>query len=111
MIKTNDAQYNLGHIVRHNVFGYRGVVVDVDPIFSGSEKWYEKTCEFYASPKDEPWYHILIDGLEYWAYVPESTLENDASTDPIDHPELYYFFDDFSEGVYTRRTSRYVAKH
>jgi heat shock protein HspQ len=106
MMKINHAQYSLGHIVRHNVFGYRGVVVDVDTVFSGNEKWYEETSGFYQPPKDEPWYHILIDGLEFWAYAAESSLENDVSADPVDHPELDYFFDDFSEGVYiTTRTT------
>ena len=36
MIKTQEAQFNLGHVVRHSLFGYRGVVVDVDPNFQGN---------------------------------------------------------------------------
>lgn len=106
MIKTQEAQFNLGHVVRHNLFGYRGVVVDVDPNFQGNEKWYEATTANQPS-KDEPWYHILIDGLEHWAYAAQSNLENDTLAGPIDHPELEYFFDDFNEGTYitTRTTS------
>lgn len=106
-MKTNQAQYNVGHVVRHNIFGYRGVVVDVDIVFSGNDKWYEATAAVCQSPKDEPWYHLLIDGLEYWAYAAESNLESDVSEDPIEHPELDRFFDDFNEGTYitTRATN------
>ena len=100
MIKTCQAHFNLGHLVRHNLFGYRGVVVDVDPSFQGNEAWYE-IATINQPPKDEPWYHILIDGLEHWAYAAQSNLENDTSAIPIEHPELEYFFDDFSEGTYT----------
>lgn len=99
MTKTQYAQFNLGDIVRHSLLGYRGVIVDIDPIFQGNEKWYEAVVVNQAT-KDQPWYHLLIDGLEHWAYAAQSNLESDGSGIPIDHPELEYFFDDFNEGTY-----------
>ena len=97
MIKKHYAQFDLGYIVRHSVLGYRAVVVDVDPNFQGNESWYEEADQ---PPKDEPWYHLLIDGMEYWAYAAESSLESDDLGGPIEHPELEYYFDTFNDGMY-----------
>jgi len=99
MIKTQYAEFNVGHIVRHTLLGYRGVVVDIDPVFQGNEIWYEITS-IDQPTKNQPWYHILIDGLEHWAYAAQSNLESDALKYPIDHPEIEYFFEDFNEGIY-----------
>lgn len=100
MIKTYHAQFNLGEIVRHSLLGYRAVVVDIDPFFQGNEKWYEAVAINHP-PKDQPWYHLLIDGLEHWAYAAQSNLESDSSGHPIEHPELDCFFNEFNEGAYT----------
>ena len=34
-------RFSPGDLVHHRKFDYRGVVVDVDPEFAGSEEWYE----------------------------------------------------------------------
>jgi heat shock protein HspQ len=33
--------FSIGELVHHRRFNYRGVVVDVDPRFQGTEEWYE----------------------------------------------------------------------
>ena len=38
------AKFFVGQIVHHNRFDYRGVVVDVDARFEGSEAWYEQVA-------------------------------------------------------------------
>ena len=35
------AVFRLGQIVYHPKFRYRGVIVDADPYFQGTEEWYE----------------------------------------------------------------------
>jgi len=102
MTTTSQAKFAVGQIIRHILYGYRGVVIDVDPIFQGSDEWYTKMVSGQP-PKDKPWYHILVHGSVHHAYAAEAQLEADATTDPIEHPELDYFFSDFKSGVYHSR--------
>ena len=34
------ARFRPGQLVHHKLFGYRGVVVDVDATFQGTDEWY-----------------------------------------------------------------------
>ena len=60
---TANPKFFVGQIVHHNRFNYRGVIVDVDADFQGSESWYEHVARS-RPPKDKPWYRILVDGSE-----------------------------------------------
>jgi len=95
-------KFSIGEIVHHLKFDYRGVVVDVDGAYNGSEEWYEQVARS-RPPKDAPWYHVLVDGTAQSTYVAERHLEpGDASTQ-IEHPALGKFFDRFSGSRYHRR--------
>ena len=41
MNKIRNAKYHMGQVVRHRLFPFRGVIFDIDPIFSNTEEWYE----------------------------------------------------------------------
>lgn len=101
---THSARFSVGQIVKHVLFGYRGVIIDVDATFQGTQEWYDKMAPSMPS-KTEPWYLILVHGSVHHAYAAESQLESDPSEEPIEHPELDYFFDDFQNGVYVTRRS------
>lgn len=92
----------IGQVVHHRLFGYRGVVVDVDLEFSLSEEWYDQVARS-RPPKDAPWYRVLVNGATHETYVAERNLENDESGEPIEHPLLGAFFDAFEDGHYVRR--------
>jgi heat shock protein HspQ len=94
------AKFSVGQVIHHRLFGYRGVIADVDPIFSASEGWYE-TMARSRPPKDRPWYHVLVHGADHLTYVAERNLENDLTGEPIKHPLVDEYFDSFSEGHYT----------
>lgn len=96
-----EARFGPGQLVRHNRFGYRGVVVDVDPVFSGSDDWYDQVARS-RPPRDAPWYHVLPDRAEHMTYVAERHLEADEAGEPIEHPLLARFFDAFRSGRYAR---------
>lgn len=98
------ARFHIGQLVYDPQFTYRGVVIDVDPHFSGTDSWYEKHA-LNRPPKDEPWYHLLVHNSTYRVYVAESNLEMDVSGEQINHPEVDYFFGEFKNGVYMRRNS------
>lgn len=95
------ARFGPGELVRHNRFGYRGVIVDVDPVFSGSDEWYEQVARS-RPPRDRPWYHVLVDGAEHTTYVAERHLDPEPDPSPIRHPLLEHFFDHFRNGRYGR---------
>jgi heat shock protein HspQ len=96
------ARFRVGQPIHHKRFDYRGVIVDVDPVFCGSEKWYEVIATS-RPPKDRPWYHVLVHGAPHRTYVAERNLEPDLSGKPIRHPELAWFFDSFADGLYRAR--------
>lgn len=95
-------KFSIGEIVHHLKFDYRGVVVDVDGEYNGSEEWYEQVARS-RPPKDAPWYHVLVDGTAQSTYVAERHLEPGDASAQIEHPALGKFFDRFSEGRYHRR--------
>ena len=39
------AKWHIGQLVHHKLFGYRGVVYDVDSEFSLSEEWYRQVAK------------------------------------------------------------------
>lgn len=97
-----NARFSIGQLIRHRLFGYRGVIFDVDPSFQGTDEWYEQMAKS-RPPKDKPWYRVLVHGNAYETYVAERNLQADDSGDPIDHPRVEMLFDDFRDGAYWRR--------
>ena len=58
------------------MFPFRGVIFDVDPVFSNTEEWYEAIPAEVRPAKDQPFYHLLAENAEsyYVAYVSEQNL-------------------------------------
>jgi len=99
------ARFAIGDVVRHKIFDFRGVVIDVDPVFSNSEEWYQAIPEDARPRKDQPFYHLLAENNEggYFAYVSQQNLVADDSDEPIDHPAIAGLFGAFSDGRYRLR--------
>ena len=103
-MSASSAKFGVGHLVRHRLFGYRGVVYDVDPDFQLTDEWYESVARS-RPPKDLPWYRVLPDDTEHTTYVAERNLVDDESGDPIRHPLVATFFRGMEDKVYcSRRT-------
>lgn len=98
-MSSGTAKFSPGELVHHRLFDYRGVVVDVDPVFCGSEEWYDVMARS-RPPKDRPWYHVLVDGSDAQTYVAERNLEPDASGNPITHPLIDDVFESLEDGRY-----------
>ncbi|TVO70032.1 heat shock protein HspQ [Sedimenticola selenatireducens] len=90
---------NIGQLVQHKLFGYRGVIYDVDAEFQLSEAWYEQMAKS-RPPKDEPWYRVLVDGSDYETYVAQCNLEPDESDQPIENPYIDALFTHFTGNRY-----------
>ena len=71
-------KFSIGQIIHHLRFDYRGVIVDVDADFHGSEEWYREMAKS-KPPRDKPWYHVLVDQSNTTTYVAEQNLEEEPS--------------------------------
>ena len=107
MNKIRSAKYQIGQVVRHRLFPFRGVVFDIDPIFNNTEEWYQSIPAEVRPHKDQPFYHLFAENAEteYVAYVSEQNLLPDDSGEPIRHPQVAEIFDRDDEGAYRRRNA------
>jgi heat shock protein HspQ len=105
MAKTRIAKFQIGQVVRHRLFPFRGVVFDIDPEFANTEEWYESIPADRRPRKDQPFYHLFAENAEteYIAYVSEQNLLPDTSGDPVRHPQVREFFEKDNSGWYRRR--------
>ena len=97
------AKFGIGQVVRHRLFSFRGVIIDVDPVFNNTDEWWNSIPEEIRPRKDQPFYHLLAenDETEYVAYVSEQNLLVDDSGEPVRHPQVHDYF----EGYDNRRKS------
>jgi len=101
-VEMKTASFSVGDLVHHQLFDYRGVVVDVDSEFNGTEEWYEQVAKT-RPPKDQPWYRVLVDKSDQQTYVAQRNLDPEPDPRPIEHPLVDVFFEDFKEGAYVSR--------
>ncbi len=94
-----EAKFGLGQLVTHKLFDYRGVIVDIDPVFLGSDAWYEEAT-VTQPPKNMPWYKVLVNDSLHETYVAEQNLQSDPSEELINHPMIAAYFDEFDNGQY-----------
>ena len=95
-----EPKFEPGEIVRHRRYHYRGVVASVDLRCQADHDWY--VANQTQPEQNQPWYHVLVDGSATTTYAAEANLEADSNGDPVDHPLLSNYFDDFCEGKYVR---------
>jgi len=96
------AQFDLGEVVRHRHFPFRGVIFDVDPEFANTEEWWQAIPEAIRPRKDQPFYHLLAENDEaaYVAYVSQQNLVRDDSGQPVNHPAVTQLFEADASGRY-----------
>jgi len=92
------AKFEIGQLVCHRRYGYRGVVVEVDARCKAEESWYwsNKT----QPSQNQPWYHVLVDGSNVTTYPAQESLIPDTSGKPVTHPLVNDFFSGFQNGRY-----------
>ena len=89
----NQAKFQSGDIITHKRYGYRGVIVHIDPTFQGDENWYLSNKN--QPNKEQPWYFVFVDGNQQVTYVAEENLHPYNSANTIVHPMLKLFFSGF----------------
>ena len=102
---VRSAKFQIGQVVRHRVYPFRGVIFDIDPSFSNTEEWYRSIPQEVRPAKDQPFYHLLAENAEtaYVAYVSQQNLVVDESEEPVDHPAIADMFDRDDGGRYRLR--------
>ena len=100
-----DPLFNIGDIVKHRIYPFRGVIVDVDPEFSNTEEWYESIPAEIRPSRNQPYYHLMAENTEtfYTAYVSQQNLVDDGDNGPLDHPDLDEIFSGMEKGKYHLR--------
>lgn len=94
-IPTSEAKYQIGQVVKHRLFDFRGVIFDVDPVFANTDEWYEAIPEEVRPAKDQPYYHLFAENerTHYVAYVSEQNLTPDDSNVRVAHPDIPKVFE------------------
>jgi heat shock protein HspQ len=108
MDKIRIAKYQIGQVVKHRVYPFRGVVFDIDPEFDNTDEWWESIPAEVRPRKDQPFYHLFAENAEseYIAYVSEQNLLPDTSDKPLRHPQVNEVFVQDDRGVYRPRNSQ-----
>jgi heat shock protein HspQ len=101
-VKQGIAKYQIGQVVRHRVFPFRGVIFDVDPEYANTEEWWNSIPSEVRPLREQPFYHLLAenDETEYVAYVSEQNLVPDESGTPLRHPQIAQIFEAADTGSY-----------
>ena len=94
--------FNIGDIVKHRIYPFRGVIVDVDPEFSNTEEWYQSIPAEIRPSRPQPYYHLMAENTEtfYTAYVSQQNLVGDGENGPLEHPDLEEIFSGMDHGKY-----------
>ena len=100
-----DPVFNIGDIVKHRIYPFRGVIVDVDPEFSNTEEWYQSIPAEIRPSRNQPYYHLMAENTEtfYTAYVSQQNLVDDGENGPLEHPDLDEIFSGMDKGKYHLR--------
>jgi heat shock protein HspQ len=102
-VALRTAKFEIGSVVKHRFYSFRGVIFDVDPVFSNTEEWWQSIPEEVRPVKDQPFYHLLAENDEaayYVAYVSEQNLLIDDSGRPVSHPDVENLFTEMRDGRY-----------
>jgi heat shock protein HspQ len=104
-MQSRNAKFGIGQVVKHRFYPFRGVIFDVDPIFSNTDEWWRSIPPEVRPSKEQPFYHLYAENGEsqYVAYVSEQNLMSDESGEPIRHPAVSEAFERTADGRYCAR--------
>lgn len=102
------AKFEIGQVVKHRLFPFRGVIFDVDATFNNTEEWLNAIPEKIRPRRDQPFYHLLAENAEsyYVAYVSEQNLLPDTSGKPVNHPQVEQLFGELKDAHYQQKNNR-----
>nr|WP_318382115.1 heat shock protein HspQ [uncultured Enterobacter sp.] len=84
------SKFGIGQQVRHSLFGYLGVVVDIDAEYSLDEPSADEIA-VNDDLRAAPWYHVVMeddDGLPMHTYLAEAQLSHEIVDEHPEQPSL-----------------------
>ena len=104
-MQSRNAKFGIGQVVKHRFYPFRGVIFDVDPVFSNTEEWWRSIPAEVRPSKEQPFYHLYAENADsqYVAYVSEQNLMSDESGEPVRHPQVSETFERTDDGRYCVR--------
>lgn len=93
-----------GEIIQHLKYKYRGVIVEFDSTCQAPDHWYQSNQT--QPDRNQPWYHVLVDGNHKVTYVAQSNLTYDSSTEPVIHGMINLFF-----SGYDQESNKYIRNN
>jgi heat shock protein HspQ len=110
-MQSRDAKFGIGQVVKHRFYSFRGVIFDVDPIFSNTEEWWRSIPAEVRPAKEQPFYHLYAENADsqYVAYVSEQNLMSDESGEPVRHPQVKETFERTEDGRYCVRGRSHLS--
>ena len=102
------AKFQIGQVVKHRLYPFRGVIFDVDPTFANTEEWLAAIPENLRPKRDQPFYYLLAENAEsyYEAYVSEQNLLTDNSGETLSHPQIAELFGEMRNGHYSLKSGQ-----
>ena len=102
MTTTTPPVIDVGMVVLHVKYNYRGVVVGVDRKCRQSEAWIVSNgVDLLKKGRNQPFYHVLADQRDRpgtpVSYVAHEHLVVDTPPEPITHPLIDDFFSAFDQ--------------
>ncbi len=86
------SKFSIGQQVRHKLLGFLGVIIDIDPEYSLTEKKLENIKnENNKSFKKYPWYHVVTEdnnGQPIHIYLAEIQLSWETQKEHPEQPSL-----------------------
>ena len=92
-------RFEVGQIVHHKRYNYRGVIAKADPACTAPDEWYVRNR--MQPDRSQPWYYVLVHGGAE-TYVAEENLELDETGAEIIHPYVRRIFSMYTKGRYHR---------
>jgi heat shock protein HspQ len=104
-MRSRNAKFGIGQVVKHRFYPFRGVIFDVDPVFDNTEEWWRSIPAEVRPAKEQPFYHLYAENedSQYVAYVSEQNLMSDESGEPVQHPQVSEAFERTEDGKYWAR--------
>ncbi len=101
------AKFQIGQVVKHRIYPFRGVIFDVDPTYNNTEEWLAAIPENLRPKRDQPFYYLLAENTQsyYEAYVSEQNLLPDDSGKAINHPQIAEHFGELNGGFYRLKSN------
>lgn len=101
------SKFSIGQQVRHQLLGYLGVIIDIDPEYA--LKIQPGTDDLASNEKlrQSPWYHVVMEDAEgnpIHTYLAEAQL---AREEEILHPEQSSL-DDLADSIKIQLQSPYL---